>query len=129
MFSLIPPQVKLWLIGGFIAIQLLLVGTVATQHLLWKAARERAYAAETALKAQREAYAALDRELQAARQRAEQAATLRREVYAQPSTTACLSSPAVRAALAGLRSAAPVASAPGSVSVPAAAVNPARATQ
>lgn len=123
MFALIPPQVKLWLIGGFIAVQMLLLGTVATQHLLWKAARERAAAAETALKQQREAYRLLDVEMQAARQRAQQASTVRREIYATPSTTACVSSPAVRAALAGLR-APPAAGASGGAAVPAAAANP-----
>lgn len=123
MLSLIPPQVKIWLIGGFVAVQMLLIGTVATQHLLWKAARERAHAAETALKQQREAYRLLDVEMQAARQRAQQASTVRREIYATPSTTACISSPAVRAALAGLRTPTPAGTARG-VAVPAAAPNP-----
>lgn len=123
MLSLIPPQVKIWLIGGFVAVQMLLIGTVATQHLLWKAARERAHAAETALKQQREAYRLLDVEMQAARQRAQQASTVRREIYATPSTTACISSPAVRAALAGLR-APPAAGTGRSAAVPAAAVDP-----
>jgi hypothetical protein len=81
------------------------------------------------LRAQQEAMVILDRELVASRARSQQATVIRREVYAQPQTNACVASPAVRAALGGLSRPAADSRPARGVAVPTAARDPRSAEQ
>lgn len=90
-----------WLVVGLVL--LCLVTWARAERAGRHAAIERAVEAEAAVAGRNSAIEQLNKRIADLAEMAEQRANLTRRIYAQPRTTACVASPAVRALLDGLR--------------------------